>query len=113
MAKTKGFAGMGGMFRQMQKKASGMQKHMAELQEDLKQRVYEGTAGGGMVTAHVSGKRDLLAVKISPKVVDPDDVEMLEDLVTVAISQALKQAEDAYVEEMSKVTGGLGLPGLM
>ena len=113
MGKTKGFAGMGGMFRQMQKKALGVQRRMAELQEDLKQRVYEGTAGGGAVTANVNGQRELLAVKISPEVVDPDDVEMLEDLIIVAVSQALKKAEEAYVEEMGRITGGLGMPGLM
>lgn len=113
MAKTKGFAGMGGMFRDVQKKAIGMQKRMAEVQQDLEQRVYEGTAGGGVVTANVNGKRHLLAVKISPEVVDPEDVEMLEDLITAAVSQALEKAEDAYTEEMGKLTGGLGMPGLV
>lgn len=109
----KGMGNLGGMFRQIQKQAQGMQKRMADLQEDLKQRVYEGTAGGGMVTVHVNGQRELLAVKISREVVDPDDVEMLEDLVTAAVSQALKKAADAYTEEMNKVTGGLGMPGLI
>ena len=66
-----------------------------------------------MVTAHVNGQRELLAVKISPEVVDPEDVEMLEDLVTAAVTAALKKAGDAHAEEMSKVTGGLGIPGLM
>jgi DNA-binding YbaB/EbfC family protein len=109
----KGFGGMGGdMLRQMQKQAHGMQRKLAELQEDLKQRVYEGSAGGGMVTAHVNGQRELLAVKISPEVVDPSDVEMLEDLVTAAVVQALKTAETAQTEAMGKVTGGLGIPGL-
>lgn len=108
---AKGF-GMGGMFRQMQKQAQGMQERMAKIQEDLAQRVYEGTAGGGMVTAHVNGQRQLLAVKISPEVIDPEDAGMLEDLVTAAVTQGLKQAEEAHAEEMSKVTGGLNLPGL-
>jgi len=108
----KGISGMGGMFRQMQKQAQGMQKRMAELHEDLKQRVYEGSAGGGMVTAHVNGQRELLAVKISPEVVNPEDVEMLEDLVTAAVSQGLRKAEEAHAEEMSKLTGGIALPGL-
>ncbi len=109
---SKMFGGMG-MFKQVQKQAQEMQRRMSELQEELKQRVYEGTAGGGMVTAHVNGQRELLAVKISPEVVDPEDVEMLEDLVTAAVTAALKKAADAHAEEMSKVTGGLGIPGLM
>jgi len=109
---TKGFTGMGGMFRQIQKQAHDMQKRIAEVQEDLRQRVYDGSAGGGMVTAHVNGHRELLAVKISPEVVDPSDVQMLEDLVTAAVSQAMKKAAEAYAEEMSKITGGLSLPGV-
>jgi len=109
---AKGFGDMGNMFRQMQKQAQGMQKRLADLQEDLKQRVYEGSAGGGMVTVHVNGQRELLAVKISPEVVDPDDVEMLEDLIAAAVSQGLKKAEEAYAEEMAKVTGGVPIPGL-
>ena len=109
----KGFGGLGGnMLRQMQKQAQGMQKRMADLQKDLKQRVYEGSAGGGMVTAHVNGQRELLAVKISPEVANPDDIEMLEDLVTAAVAQGLKKAEEAQAEEMAKITGGLGIPGL-
>jgi len=108
----KGLGGMEGFLRQAQRQALNLQKRLADLQRELKERVYEGSAGGGMVTAHVNGQRELLAVKISPEVVDPDDVEMLEDLVTAAVSQAMKKASDAYNEEMGKMTGGLGLPGL-
>ena len=93
-----GMGNMGGMIKQMQKQAQGMQKRMAELQEDLKTRVYEGTAGGGMVVAHANGQRELLAVKISSEVVDPDDIEMLEDLVLAAVSQAMKKAGDTWNE---------------
>src|SRR5208337_1280185 len=100
---AKGF-GMGGMFRDMQKQAEGMQKRLVDLQKDLKQRVYEGTAGGGAVTVHVNGQRDILAVKIAKEAVDPDEVEMLEDLVKVAVAQAMKKAADAHAEAMSKVT---------
>jgi len=110
---AKGFGGMGGMFRDIQKQAEGMQKRLAEVQQALRERVYEGTAGGGMVTVHVNGQRELLAVKISPEVVNPDDVEMLEDLVTAAVSQALKKAAEAYAQEMAKLTGGVSLPGLL
>ena len=109
---AKGFGGMGGMFKDMQKQAEGMQKRLVELQQDLKSRVYEGAAGGGTVVAHVNGQRELLAVKIAKEAVDPADVEMLEDLVKVAVSQALKKAADAHAEAMSKVTGGLSLPGM-
>lgn len=110
---AKGFSGMGSMFRDMQKQAEGMQKRLADVQNDLKQRVYEGSAGGGMVTAHVNGHREILAVKISPEVADPDDVEMLQDLVVAAVSLALKQASEAYTTEMSKLAGGMPIPGLM
>jgi len=109
---AKGMGGMGDMFRQMQKQAMGMQRKIAELQEDFKQRVYEGTAGGA-VTAHVNGHRELLAIKIDPAAVDPDDVSMLEDMVAAAVNQAMKQAREAYDSEMAKVSGGLGIPGLM
>jgi DNA-binding YbaB/EbfC family protein len=109
---AKGFGGMGGMFRDMQKQAETMQKRLADLQQDLKQRVYEGAAGGGAVVAHVNGQRELLAVKISKDAVDPDDVEMLEDMVKAAVTQAMKQAADAYAAEMAKVTGGLSIPGM-
>ena len=108
---AKGF-GMGGMFRDMQKQAEGMQKRLVELQNDLKQRVYEGAAGGGTVTVHVNGHREILAVKIAREAVDPDEVEMLEDLVKVAVSQALKKASDAHADAMSKITGGVGIPGM-
>ncbi len=103
----------GGMFQDMQRQAEAMQKRLADLQNDLKQRVYEGTAGGGAVTVHVNGQRDILAVKIAKEAVDPDDVEMLEDLVKVAVAQAMKKASDAYAEAMSKITGGIGFPGMM
>jgi nucleoid-associated protein EbfC len=112
----KGFGGAGGgmgnMLRQAQKQAQDMQRRMADLQQDLKQRVYDGVAGGGMVTVHVNGQREILAVKINPEVVDPKDVEILEDMIKVAVGLALKKAEQAYADEMGKLTGGIGIPGL-
>jgi len=89
-----------------------MQRKIAEVQSELKERVVEASAGGGMVTVMANGHQDVVAVKIDPEVVDPDDVGMLEDLVQLATNQALKKARELRDEEMRKVTGGLGLPGL-
>ena len=108
---ARGF-GMGGMFQNMQRQAEAMQKRLADLQNDLKDRVYEGAAGGGAVTVHVNGQRDILAVKISKEAVDPDEVEMLEDMIKVAVSQAMKKAANAHAEAMAKITGGIGIPGM-
>lgn len=94
------------------KQAQQMQRRMAEVQEELANKQVEATAGGGMVTATVSGKQQLLALKIDPAVVDPEDVEMLQDLVTAAVNEALKQSQQMAGEEMSKLTGGLNIPGL-
>lgn len=90
--------------RQIMQQAQALQQQLAETQAELAQRQYQGTAGGGMVTATVSGKPELIEVKISPEVVDPDDVEMLEDLVVAAVRQAM----DAAVEDASNQLGGLG-----
>jgi DNA-binding YbaB/EbfC family protein len=108
----KGFGNMGDMMKQMQKQAVKMQKKAEEIQEDLKERVVEASSGGGMVTVHVNGKQELLSIKIDPEVVDRDDVQMLEDLVLAAVSQAMKKSQEMYQEEMSKLTGGLNVPGL-
>ena len=101
--------GMGDLVRQAQK----MQSKMSEVQQSLKERVVEGTAGGGMVTILVDGQQEVVAVKINPQVVDPDDVAMLEDLVLAAARQGLKKSKDLANEEMKKITGGMGLPGLV
>jgi DNA-binding YbaB/EbfC family protein len=82
------------------------------LQEELKKRVVEGSSGGGMVTAFVNGAKEVVKITIDPEVVDPDDVEMLEDLILAAIGSATEKAESMVQEEMKKVTGGLGIPGL-
>jgi len=106
------FGNMGKLMRQAQKQAQKLQQQMEEIRRNLKERVVEGTAGGGMVTAQVNGESELLRVKIDPEVVDPEDVEMLEDLVTAAVSQAMKKAKEIHDEEMAKLTGGVNLPGL-
>ena len=103
--------GLGGFLRDAQKQAADMKKKMARVQDDLAQRIVDGTAGGGMVKAVVNGNRELVAVKIAPEVVDPDDVEMLEDLVTAAVTSGMKKAGELHEQEMGKLTGGLNLPG--
>lgn len=108
----KGFGNMGDMMKQMQKQAVKMQKRAEEIQGDLKERVVEASSGGGMVTVHVNGKQELLSIKIDPEVVDPNDIQMLEDLVLAAVSQAMKKSQEMYQEEMGKLTGGLNIPGL-
>ena len=105
--------GLGGNFSGFIKQAQDMQKKIGEVQENLKNRVVDGSAGGGMVTALVNGHQDLLKIKIDPKVVDADDVEMLEDLVVAAVAAAMKKSRDLAKEEMGKVTGGLSIPGLV
>ena len=104
--------GMGNLMRKAQKQMEKLQKQMEEIQRSLKERTVEGSAGGGMVKAIVNGQKELLSVKIDPEVVNADDVEMLEDLIVAAVSQAMKKAEEIHEEEMSKLTGGLKLPGL-
>lgn len=99
---------LGGLLKQAQK----MQRQVQEIQEDLAKSSYEGSAGGGAVTVVVNGQRHLQSVKIKPEVVDPSDVEMLEDLVLAAISDAMAQAETASEAAMKGVTGGLGMPGM-
>ena len=107
-----------GMFKGMNlgglmKKAQKIQGEMAKMQEELAQRVVEGAAGGGMVKVQINGAREVLSVGIEKDVVDPDDVEMLEDLVLAAIKEALRKADEMVKNEMAKVTGGLSIPGLM
>jgi DNA-binding YbaB/EbfC family protein len=100
--------GLGNIMKQAQQ----MQQKIARLQQELEGREVEATAGGGMVTAVVNGKQQLLSLKIEKAVVDPEDVEMLEDLVTAAVNEALKQSQEMMQAEMGKVTGGMNLPGL-
>ena len=85
-----------------------MQRQMEEKTKELEEKQYTATAGGGAVSVTVSGKKEVVAVKISPEAVDPDDVEMLEDLIVAATNEALRQAEEAAASAMSALTGGLG-----
>jgi len=107
----KNFGPMGNMGKLM-KQVQKMQEEMIKLQEELKQRTVEATAGGGAVKAVVNGKKELVEIKIERDVVDPDDVEMLQDLILAAVNEALNKAEEMVTNEMGKLTGGLNIPGL-
>ena len=104
-----GFRGMPGGMNQaaMMKQAQKMQQELLKMQEEQESKTYSAAAGGGMVTATVSGKHELVAIEIAPEAVDPDDVEMLQDMVIAAVNSALKAAETSREESMAKVTGGL------
>ncbi len=95
------------------KHAQQMQQKMARVQEELQSREVEASAGGGMVTATVNGAQQLVALKMEPSVIDPEDVEMLQDLVLAAVNEAIKKSQAMAQEEMSKITGGMNIPGLM
>ena len=104
-----GFPGIpGGNMQQLMKQAQKMQQQMLQMQEQLDERTYEATAGGGMVHAKVSGKRELLALSIDPEAVDPEDVELLQDMILAAVNEALRQGEEAREREMSRLGGGMG-----
>ncbi|MBQ1961556.1 MAG: YbaB/EbfC family nucleoid-associated protein [Clostridia bacterium] len=97
---------------QMLKQAQKMQEDMANLQEDLDNREYTAVSGGGMIEVTIDGKHLVKSIKIKPEAVDPDDVEMLEDLITVAINEAVNNAIKTAEAEMGAVTGGMNIPGL-
>ena len=103
------FGNMGNMAGMM-KKVQKMQADMAKLQEELKARTLEASVGGGAVTVVVTGEKQIKSIKIAPTAVDPEDVEMLEDLVAAAVNEALKKVDDMMAQEMGKLTGGMNLP---
>jgi DNA-binding YbaB/EbfC family protein len=94
------------------KQAQKMQEQMARVQEELANKTVEATAGGGMVTVTANGKQEILAVNISPEVINPQDSAMLEDLVTAAVNEALRSSRELLQQEMTKITGGLRIPGI-
>lgn len=96
----------------MLKQAQKMQEDMAAMQEELETREYDISAGGGVVNVKINGKKEILSVKISPEVVDPDDIETLEDLIVAAVNEAVKKVETVSADEMQKITGSMGLPGM-
>lgn len=97
---------------QMLKQAQKMQEDMASLQEDLESREYTAVSGGGAVSVTVDGKHLIKSLKVNPEIIDPDDAEMLEDLITVAVNEAITNASKAAEDEMGAITGGLNLPGM-
>lgn len=107
---ARGFQGFpgGGNMQQMMKQAQKMQQQVLQLQEELDTRTYQASAGGGMVTATVSGKREILALTINPQAVDPDDTELLQDMIIAAVNEALREGEDTREKEMSRFGGGMG-----
>ena len=109
MAKRGGFpGGMPGNMNNLMKQAQRMQRQMEEAQKQMEEMEMTATAGGGAVEVTVSGKKEVLKVKLAEEVVDPDDIEMLEDLIVAATNEALRKVEDASQQSMSKITGGLG-----
>ncbi len=107
-----GFPGMGGNMNSLLKQAQKFQKQMEDMQKELETKTYEASVGGGAVTVTVTGKKLVTDISIKPEVVDPDDVEMLQDLVLTAINEALKKAEEDTNNTMGKLTGGLNMPGM-
>ena len=106
--------GMGGgpNMNQMLKQAQKMQEQMLKMQEELETKTYEASAGGGAVSVKISGKKELMEITLSEAVVDPDDIEMLQDLIIAAVNEGLRKASESSENELGKLTGGLNIPGL-
>lgn len=107
-----GFPRGGGNMNNMMKQVEKLQKQMAEMQEDLKNQEVLASSGGGAVEAVVNGNKELVKITIDKEVIDPEDKDMLEDLILAAVNEALRNAEDKVNKEMGKLTGGLNIPGL-
>lgn len=99
---------MQGVLKQAQK----MQERMAELQADLDEREYDFTVGGGMITIKMNGKKEMQSIEIKPEVVDPDDIEMLQDLIVAGVNEAISSIEKTNNDELSKLTGNINIPGM-
>lgn len=102
----------GGNMQAQIRQAQAMQRQMEELQEELGTREFTATAGGGAISVTANGKKELRALQIDKEVVDPDDVEMLQDLILAAVNEVMRQVDEASESEMSRLTGGFGIPGL-
>lgn len=106
--------GMGGAqnMSAMLQQAQKMQEEMAALQEELDAKEYDVSAGGGVVSVKINGKKQILSINLAPEIVDPDDIETLSDILVAAVNEAIKRVEDTNAAEMQKVTGALGMPGM-
>ena len=107
--------GMGGGAQNMQsmiRQAQKMQEDMAAKQEELDAREYDIKAGGGVVAVKINGKKEILSIEIDPEIVDPDDVETLQDILVAGVNEAIKRVEDTNAKEMEKITGSMAMPGL-
>ena len=102
----------GGQNKNMMKQIQKMQPDMVDLQQEMEERTFTSSAGGGVVSATVTGKKTLAKLEIDPEAVDPEDVEMLQDMIIAAVNEALRVAETTMEEEMSRITGGMSMPGL-
>ncbi len=102
----------GGNMNKMMKQVQKMQQDMAKMQEELAEKTVEATAGGGVIKVVANGRQELVSIEIKPEAVDPDDVEMMQDLILAAVNEALRKSQEMVASEMSKITGGLKLPGL-
>ena len=107
-----GFGGGPSNMQGVIKQAQKMQERMAELQAELDEREYDFTVGGGMITIKMNGKKEMQSIEIKPAVVDPDDIEMLQDLIVAGVNEAISSIEKTNNDEMSKVTGNLNIPGM-
>jgi DNA-binding YbaB/EbfC family protein len=98
-------------FGDIMRQAKVLQEKMAKIQEELGEKVVESSVGGGMVVAQANGRQELLSIALEPEVVDPDDIEMLQDLIVAAVNDVLRRSQEMAAEEMGKLTGGMKLPG--
>jgi len=104
-----GGMGMGNM-NNLMKQAKKMQEQMLKMQQELEEKTVEASVGGGVVSVVANGKKEIMEITIKPEVVDPDDIEMLQDLILAAVNEAIRKADEMVQSEMSKLTGGLGMP---
>ena len=110
---ARGYRGGAPNMNNMMKQVKKMQEEMEKAQADIEEKEFQSTSGGGVVSATVNGKKEILSIKIDKDVIDPEDSEMLEDLVVAAVNDALKKADEYSNQSMGKLTGGLNIPGLM
>lgn len=112
MAKRGGFTGMPGNMNNLMKQAQRMQRQMEEMQKEMETMEFEGTAGGEAVKVVVTGKKQMVSVELEPEVVDPDDIEMLQDLIVAATNEALRKVEEHQGKQISGISGGINIPGV-